>query len=387
MSLEIGQLVKERYRIEAILGEGGMGTVYLAQDVLFDRQRAIKELCPDPLSSEAQLLASRAQFEQEALTLSKLRHRNLPHVSDHFSVDENDYLVMDYVQGESLADILARGKRPTESLVYDWLVQILDALEYCHRHQVLHRDIKPANLIVTPEGRISLVDFSLVKLLDRANPRTATIVRGLGTPQYTPLEQYDATVGHTDERSDIYSLGATFYHLLTGRAPQSVSQRILKPDTQPPIQEINPKISPWLADFIRRAMCIRPEDRYQSVREMRRQLDTRLFKLKRRSMVEATARRSRLSRQNQHRRHTEQTTGWDSSRTRGGTSQDSPLDLVPVVLPVLVPIAVIVSLTVVVTVILSVGPSLLTALLGSPLVIGALIYYALTTKQRKPPWH
>jgi serine/threonine protein kinase len=209
----------------------------------------------------------------------------------------------------------------------------------------------------------------------------------LGTPQYTPLEQYDATVGHTDERSDIYSLGATFYHLLTGRAPQSVSQRILKPDTQPPIQEINPKISPWLADFIRRAMCIRPEDRYQSVREMRRQLDTRLFKLKRRSMVEATARRSRLSRQKQHQRHTEQTTGWDGSRTRGGTPQDSPLDLVPVVLPVLVPIAVIVSLTVVVTVILSVGPSLLTALLGSPLVVGALIYYALTTKQRKPPWH
>ena len=386
MSLEVGQLVKERYHIESILGEGGMGTVYLAQDTLFDRQRAIKELYPDPLSSEAQLLAARAQFEQEALTLSKLRHRNLPHVSDHFSIDENDYLVMDYIEGESLADILARNKRPTESLVYDWLVQVLDALEYCHRHHVLHRDVKPANLIVTPENRVMLVDFSLVKLLDRTNPRTATIVRGLGTPQYTPLEQYDAAVGHTDERSDIYSLGATFYHLLTGRAPQSVSQRILKPDTQPPIQEINPKISPWVANFVRRAMCIRPEDRYQSARDMRRELDTRLFKLKRQSLVETTARRTRRSVEEQGRRHTQQTDRQQNTNTHPARSQDSPLELLPVVLPVLVPIAVIVSITVVAGVILSVGPSLLTAILGSPLVIGALIYYNLTSKQRKPPW-
>lgn len=259
-----------------------MGTVYLAQDTLLDRPCAIKELYADPLADEAQLLAARKQFEREAKALMKLRHKNLPHVSDYFSIDENDYLVMDYIEGQSLADMLKNKKRPTEALMYTWLEQILDALNYCHSHQIIHRDIKPANIILTPEGRVMLVDFGLVKIVDPHNPRTTTIVRGLGTPEYTPLEQYDPHMGHTDERSDIYALGATIYHLLTGRPPQPVSQRILKPDTQPGMRELNPKISPWMEAFVRRAMAIRPEDRYQSVGEMRRELQARLFKVRQR---------------------------------------------------------------------------------------------------------
>jgi serine/threonine-protein kinase len=280
MTLEIGQVLKDRYRIEEVLGEGGMGTVYKAYDLLLDRPRAIKELYPDPMADEAKLHAARQQFEQEAKALKKLRHRGLPNFSDAFSVDEFDYLVMDYVEGQSLADILAGKQRPTEPLAYEWLSQIIDVLEYCHQNNVIHRDIKPANLILTPEQRIVLVDFGLVKMVDPHNPKTATIVRGLGTPQYTPLEQYDSHRGHTDARSDIYSLGATFYHLLTGRPPQPVSQRILNPATQAPLQQVNAKISPWMAQFVQRAMAIRPEDRFQDTKEMRRELDTRLFKLK-----------------------------------------------------------------------------------------------------------
>jgi len=392
-----------------------MGTVYMAQDLLLDRPRAIKELYSDPLAGEAELHAARRQFEQEAQALSKLRHRNLPHVSDYFSIDENDYLVMDYIEGESLSSILARKKRPTEPLASDWLSQILDALDYCHQHHVLHRDIKPANLILTPEGRITLVDFGLVKVVDPHNPRTATIVRGLGTPQYTPLEQYDADKGHTDARSDIYSLGATFYHLLTGRAPQPVSQRILNPDTQAPLQQINPKVSPWMAHFVAKAMSIRPEERFQSAQEMRRELDTRVFKLKRAGQSTATtqataktqsqttvtarppatrrpaartystrtdqASKRRKTAQRQYRQLTGRKPSQDMDDIR-----ETVRRLMPVALPVAVPVAVIFTLTVVVSIIFATGSTLLAAAVIAPLIFSAWTYYKLKSgRSRKPP--
>ncbi len=414
MPLKVNDVLKDRYRIESVLGEGGMGTVYMAQDLLLDRPRAIYELYSDPLADEAELHAARWQFEQEAQALSKLRHRSLPHVSDYFSIDENDYLVMDYIAGESLANILARKKRPTEPLASDWLSQILEALDYCHQHHVLHRDIKPANLILTPEGRITLVDFGLVKLVDPHNPRTATIVRGLGTPQYTPLEQYDANKGHTDARSDIYALGATFYHLLTGRAPQPVSQRILNPDTQAPMQQINPKVSPWMARFVAKAMAIRPEERFQGTQEMRRELDTRVFKLKRagqaaattktaakhKSWTTVTARRPatraqnaraqnararlaskrKVTTQRQHRQLTSRTTSQDVDDIRKTVRR-----LMPVALPVAVPVAVIFTLTVIVSIIFATGSTLLAAAVIAPLIFSAWSYYKLKSGRRKKP--
>jgi len=380
--LKIGQVLKGRYRIQAILGEGGMGTVYLAQDTLLDRPRAIKELCPDPLADEARLLAARAQFEREARVLRGLRHKNLPHVSDYFSIDENDYLVMDYIQGESLADLLGRKKRPTERLLYIWLDQILDALEYCHRHHVLHRDIKPANIILTSEGKVMLVDFGLVKFLDPHNPRTATIVRGLGTPEYTPLEQYDASMGHTDARSDIYALGATLYHLLTGRPPQPVSQRILKPDTHPDIRELNPKISAWMSVFVRKAMAVRPENRYQSAGEMRRDLRTQVFKVRRHSAVGSAPLRAPQTVRRQYRHGARKSAGRSSrrSRTRSGARW------LPVLLPIAVPVGVVLFLTVTVTLISLATSSIVTAaVVASPLIFLGLAYYALVSGRRSGP--
>lgn len=379
MSVQVSQVLKGRYRIESILGEGGMGTVYLAQDLIMDRPRAIKELYPDPLADEAKLLAARLQFKREAEALSKLRHRNLPHVSDYFSIEENDYLVMDYIAGESLSDILKRKKRPTERLVYSWLDQILDALEYCHRNHVLHRDVKPANIILTPEGQVMLVDFSLVKMVDPHNPRTATIVRGLGTPEYTPLEQYDASMGHTDERSDIYALGATLYHLLTGHPPQPVSQRILNPDTQPPINRLNPKISPWMAHFVRRAMAIRPEQRFQSVKQMRGELDRRLDNL-RQQQTQAGASQTV---QQQYRRERDRRSRVTQYAKRY-LEQEAP-KLAPIVLPMLKPVSVIVVLTVAVTVLLSASPLAVSALVLAPLILGGLMYHRARGKRKQGP--
>jgi serine/threonine protein kinase len=388
MSLETGEVLKDRYRIESVLGEGGMGTVYLAQDLLFERSRALKELYPDPLADEAKLHASRLQFEREAQALMKLRHKNLPHVSDYFSIDENDYLVMDYIEGESLAEVLARNKRPTEQLIYDWLVQVLDALEYCHKHNVLHRDIKPANLILTPQGQLMLVDFSLVKLYDPHNPRTATIVRGLGTPQYTPLEQYDASMGHTDARSDIYALGATLYHLLTGHPPQPVSQRILNPDTQPAMQELNPKLSLWMVKFVQKAMTIRPQDRYQSVSEMHQELETQLFKLKTKSEPRAAAvspaPRVQKSQFERRQYRYKQLTSPKWGYTRKALRQSAP-KMLPVVVPMLVPITVVLSLTVIVALLFAMGSSFVTVVVATPLILSAAIYYKLVSGRREKP--
>jgi serine/threonine-protein kinase len=373
MSVQIGQVLKGRYRIQSILGEGGMGTIYLAQDLLMDRPRAIKELYPDPVADEAKLYATRLQFKREAEALSRLRHKSLPHVSDYFSIDENDYLVMDYIAGQSLADILGQKKRPTERLVYSWLKQILDAMAYCHEHHVLHRDIKPANIILTPEGQVMLVDFGLVKMHDPHNPHTATIVRGLGTPEYTPLEQYDASMGHTDERTDIYALGATLYHLLTGHCPQPVLQRILKPDTQPPIHQLNPKISPWMTQFVRKAMAIRPENRFQNVKAMRSALDRRLAKLKEQSRSSSASQRVQQTVKRQPQRRSRKPRQ-DAIRAKRYLDEYAP-QLAPVIRPMLKPITVVGGLFAFVTVVAAVGSFPIAALIMAPLILGGLLYY------------
>jgi serine/threonine-protein kinase len=423
MTLEEGHLLKNRYRIQRVLGEGGMGTVYMAQDQLLDRPRAIKELYPDPLADEAELHEARLQFECEAQALKKLRHPNLPHVSDYFSIDEYDYLVMDYVEGRSLAEILANKQRPTEHLAYEWLTQIVDVLNYCHQNHIIHRDIKPANLIRTPDKRIVLVDFGLVKLEDPHDPHTAHIVRGVGTPQYTPIEQYDAHRGQTDARSDIYALGATFYHLLTGHPPQPVSQRLLNPDTQPPIQEINHKISPWMAKFVQKAMAIRPEDRYQDTKEMRRELETRIFKLRSQSKVAARRTpehttvigRSAPSRpalgKTAPQRPAQVTIAGriprDQPKQQAAKSQrssgpghatpsranppppphqrgDNPT--VREALPMVVPVAVVFTLAVVVSVVFATGSSLATAAVIAPLVFTAWAYHKIKSgRDKRPP--
>lgn len=278
ISLKSGEVLKERYEIERIIGQGGMGNVYLTNDLrLKGRQCAVKEVFHDPNLSDDVLTQAREQFMREATVLARLDHPNLPKVSDFFSIDERDYLVMDFVPGKDLSAIMTEARVKNKFLkepdVLTWVDQIIDGLSYLHSRepQIVHRDVKPSNIKLTPDGVIKLVDFGLVKIL-ASEDVTITVVQGRGTALYTPLEQYGGDAGHTDGRSDIYALGATIYHLLTNHPPEEARDRFLNPNNLLPPREINQDISSRTERAVLWAMALHPDERPQTVEILRQAL-------------------------------------------------------------------------------------------------------------------
>jgi len=277
--LSPGTMLWSRYRIMHLVGQGGMGAIYQAEDTRLEgRLCALKEVIPEPGDGLDHLEQIEAQFHREASVLARLDHPNLPKVSDYFLYNGRDYLVMDFVPGRDLRELIeearSQGQFLSEDQVLTWAEQLCAALEFLHSQDppVLHRDIKPANIKLTPAGTIKLVDFGLVKLMVPDDNRTITVLQGRGTVQYTPLEQYGGETGHTDVHSDIYSLGATLYHLLTAQAPLEAKQRFLKPNAMPTIQDLNPQVSPRVENAIAHAMAMHPDDRPSSVSEFRDEL-------------------------------------------------------------------------------------------------------------------
>lgn len=267
-----GQSVRDgRFRIIALLSQGGMGAVYEAMDTTLGVRCALKEMTPFPGEQSSTLAQQREQFRQEAQVLATLRHPNLPRVIDHFEEGDNAYLVMDFVHGRRLDEVVERNTVLPEAQVLRWADQLLDALTYCHRQGVIHRDIKPQNIIITPEGRAVLVDFGLAKLVNPDDPRTRTVMRGLGTPEYAPPEQYDTREGHTDARTDIYSLGATLYYALARVSPPTVSARIVDEDLMP-LRRHRKDASEAVDRALSKALELKPARRFQSATEMRRAL-------------------------------------------------------------------------------------------------------------------
>jgi Tol biopolymer transport system component len=265
MNLSPGQVIHTRYRIVRLLGQGGFGAVYRAYDMTLRIPCAVKENFE--LSAEAQ-----GQFEREALLLAALRHPNLPRVTDHFTVEgQGQYLVMDFVDGEDLQSYLERMGQPLdEAQALKWVGQVCDALDYIHHQDppIIHRDIKPANIRITPAGQAMLVDFGIAKVFS-AQARTTAGARAV-TPGYSPPEQYG--LGGTDPRSDIYSLGATLYTLLTGLLPQESVQRTLH-DRLEPVTALNPGVSPAVSSAITMAMSLRPELRFQTAADLEEALN------------------------------------------------------------------------------------------------------------------
>ncbi len=273
VTLESGVILRERYKLTNIVGQGGMGSVYRAEDLrLPGRLCAIKEVQPDPNANDTYRQQAQSQFLQEASILAQLDHPSLPKVSDFFTENGRDYLVMDFVTGQNLRQLLQENQGPlAEKDILTWANQIFDGLAYLHRQvpPVLHRDIKPANIKLTLDNRIKLVDFGLVKLMATDDERTITVVQGRGTALYTPLEQYGGDGGHTDVRSDIYALGATFYHLLTDFPPPDAKARFLNPMALSSPRRLNPEVSPHVSEAILWAMEMHPDERPSSVEAFR----------------------------------------------------------------------------------------------------------------------
>ena len=274
--LKPGSVIRDRYKIVGSVGQGGQAAVYEAEDVrLQGRRWAIKEVRLDPDADEETRRQAGEQFQREASILARLDHPTLPKVSDYFSEENHDYLVMDFVPGSNLKEMMDEARRAgrllPESQVLAWADQICDALAYLHTQDppILHRDIKPANIKLTPDSRIKLVDFGLVKLMAHDDSRTITVIQGRGTAAYTPLEQYGGDTGHTDARSDIYSLGATLYHLLTNQPPPDAKQHFLRPDALTPPRALNPDISPRTEKAILAAIATHPGDRPATVAQFR----------------------------------------------------------------------------------------------------------------------
>lgn len=279
--LNPGTILWSRYRILDLVGQGGMGAIYKAEDLRLEgRLCAIKEVIPDSGASKEYQEQAQSAFHREASVLARLDHANLPKVSDFFFFNGRDYLVMDYVPGQDLREIIEHARHKQifipEKQILTWTEQLLNALEYLHQQDppVLHRDIKPSNIKLMPNGTIKLVDFGLVKLLLPDDNRTVTVLQGRATIQYAPLEQIGGDTGYTDARSDIYSLGATLYHLLTNEPPPDAKTRYIRGKNQPQlsIRDINPDISVQTEQVVLHALGLHPEQRPDNIQQFRREL-------------------------------------------------------------------------------------------------------------------
>jgi serine/threonine protein kinase len=270
--IEAGTLLQQRYRIGKHIGQGGMGAVYVATDERFGSTVAIKEtLCMDGNFRKA--------IEREARLLNSLKHPALPRVTDHFEESNSQFLVMEYIPGEDLSTIIEHDKKPFEvAKVLDWADQLLDALNFLHTQEtpVVHRDIKPQNLKLTPEGRVVLLDFGLAKgnPTDASHQTAAKSIFGYSR-NYASVEQIQGT--GTDPRSDLYSLSATLYHLLTGVPPEDALTRAMsvlsrKADPLAPANMVNPAVPAGVAGVLQKTMGLDAAGRPGSAAIMRQML-------------------------------------------------------------------------------------------------------------------
>lgn len=239
-----------------MLGQGGMGTVYLAKDTrLDDRLCVVKELRDDFYRDEDKQRAL-SFFDREARMLARLKQRNIVQVSDYFSEEGKYFLVMEYVDGENLHSIMQKreGDPFEEAQVLHWAKEICDVLSYLHAQEppVIYRDLKPSNIMINSDGQLKLVDFGIARKIEQEDENTRVVSAG-----YSPPEQY---WGQANIQSDIYSLGATMYFLLSGRDPEPLKSNSPR--------DINPEVSEYLDELIQKCMAQDVNQRYTNTREL-----------------------------------------------------------------------------------------------------------------------
>jgi hypothetical protein len=269
--IETGKVLQQRYRIDKQIGQGGMGAVYIATDERFGSTVAIKEtLFMDDNYRKA--------IEREARLLNSLKHAALPRVSDHFLEENVQFLVMEYIPGEDLSHMLESGVVFEVVSVLKWADQLLDALDFLHSQSipVIHRDIKPQNLKLTARDQIILLDFGLAKgnPTDAGHQTAAKSIFGYSR-NYASLEQIQGT--GTDPRSDLYSLAATLYHLLTGVPPEDALTRAMavlsnRPDPLQPANAIRKEVPRGVAGILQKALSLNADDRPSTAIAMREML-------------------------------------------------------------------------------------------------------------------
>lgn len=255
--LEIGSLVDGKYKVLNKVGQGGMSVVYLAMNEKANKQWAIKEVRKDGIKD---FEVVKQGLVAETDILKKLNHPNLPSIIDVIDTDESFIIIMDYIQGNSLNKALEEfGAQPQESVI-EWAKQLCDVLGYLHTRTpaIIYRDMKPANIMLKPDGNVTLIDFGTAREFKEKNLADTTC---LGTIGYAAPEQFGG-MGQTDARTDIYCLGATLYHLVTGMNPCEPPYEIR------PIRDINPNLSSGLERIILKCTQRNPDDRYQSAAEL-----------------------------------------------------------------------------------------------------------------------
>lgn len=252
-------VLQGRYQITKRIGQGGMGAIYLADDLRFSQRVAVVKEMLDHFTDSEQRRMATTNFDREAEMLANLNHVGIPEVYDRFTEGNRHYLVMEYINGADLEQRwLDQDSGPFEEHhVLDWAVQICEILHYLHNQNppIVYRDMKPANLILNDQGRIYVVDFGIARHFNPTKKGTM-----IGTQGYAPPEQYR---GQVEPRSDLYALAATMHHLLTGRDPQAEA-----PFSFPSLRELNPNVSVQTERLITRCLSMEPEARYRTAQEM-----------------------------------------------------------------------------------------------------------------------
>ena len=276
IQLEPGTLLVDRYAISNRVGGGGMGSVYRARDKrLADRLCAVKEMI-ELFADESQRAKAVEDFRREAAVLARLKHPSIPTIYDNFIEGGRYYLVMEWIGGGDLAEQMrAHGGIVEEATVAKWSAQICDVLYYIHTQNppIIYRDLKPANLMLDDNtGRVMLVDFGIARIVQS----TEKGVTAIGTMGYAPPELF---AGKVEPRSDVYSLGATMFHMLTGSDPQDNPLLIFDFSKHPRPSQINPAISVDMERILMKTVAHKPEDRPASALELKRSLEDHLQRL------------------------------------------------------------------------------------------------------------